>query len=435
MADIMNGGYLAPARIKVIGVGGGGNNAVNRMVISELEGAAFAAVNTDRLVLDGSKADETIVIGEELTKGLGAGANPEIGAKAAEETKEEIKKLLVGVDMLFITAGMGGGTGTGAAPVIAQLAYEMNILTVGIVTKPFEFEGRKRMANALMGIEKMKDYVDTLLVIPNQKLLEAYPDLEQAEAYLKADEVLRNAVKGITQIITKPTMINLDFADVKTIMQGAGLAHMGIGEAYGPDDDIVITAVKNAVTSPLLETNISGAKGVIINYITPSTVKLRKIDEATRLVQEVVDENANIIFGQGFDDSMGDRVEVTIIATGFPDHINEQRISAMNAASQGKTGATQQAAPQQVAQQPVQEQAKPVEEQQPVAPSQNQTAFEREVATNPAFRNMSKAGHMYLTQVEAKVEIVKDPSVPAFIKGPAIEDLKKLGVDVTLLVK
>lgn len=405
--------YIAPAKIKVIGVGGGGNNAVNRMIISGLKGAEFVAVNTDKLVLDANKAGEKLILGEKLTKGLGAGAKPEIGAAAAEEAKEKLKEIIRDVDMLFITAGMGGGTGTGAAPIIAQIAHEMDILTVGIVTKPFEFEGTRRMKNAIEGIEKMKDYVDTLLVIPNEKLVEIYSDMSQSEAYDIADEVLRNAVKGITEIITRPTVINLDFADVKTIMKGSGLAHMGIGESKGTEEGVVLEAVRNAVDCPLIETNISGAKGVIINFITPSNIKLKQINEATNLVRNVVDPDANIIFGQGFDDDNDDTVQVTLIATGFDGaRVKEEKIELKteNFESENLT-----------------------QQQNSSNKSQEITDFENEIKNNPAYKNMNPACFYALDTIINKVKIMKDQTVPAFLKESVKNDLVSAGIDPNLV--
>lgn len=405
--------YIAPAKIKVIGVGGGGNNAVNRMIISGLKGAEFVAVNTDKLVLDANKAGEKLILGEKLTKGLGAGAKPEIGAAAAEEAKEKLKEIIRDVDMLFITAGMGGGTGTGAAPIIAQIAHEMDILTVGIVTKPFEFEGTRRMKNAIEGIEKMKDYVDTLLVIPNEKLVEIYSDMSQSEAYDIADEVLRNAVKGITEIITRPTVINLDFADVKTIMKGSGLAHMGIGESKGTEEGVVLEAVRNAVDCPLIETNISGAKGVIINFITPSNIKLKQINEATNLVRNVVDPDANIIFGQGFDDDNDDTVQVTLIATGFDGaRVKEEKIELKteNFESENLT-----------------------QQQNSSNKSQETIDFENEIKNNPAYKNMNPACFYALDTIINKVKIMKDQTVPAFLKESVKNDLVSAGIDPNLV--
>lgn len=304
------------ANIKVIGVGGGGNNAVNRMISANIRSATFIAVNTDKQALNLSKAQTRLQIGEKATRGLGAGADPNIGAKAAEESREVIRQELEGVDLLFITAGMGGGTGTGAAPVIASISREMGILTVAVVTKPFKFEGVRRMNNALQGIEKLREYVDTLLVIPNDKLLEVVPKgTPIVKAFQEADEVLRKGIQGITDLIVTPSLINLDFADVRAIMKNTGLAHMGVGEGEG--ENKAITAVRQAVASPLLETSIIGASGVILNVMGGMDLSLDEVNEACKLVQTVVDVSANIIFGAGIDEKYQDKVVVTLIATGF----------------------------------------------------------------------------------------------------------------------
>lgn len=304
------------AVIKVIGVGGGGNNAINSMVETNLTSAEFISVNTDKQVLLLSKADKRIQIGESLTKGLGAGANPEIGERAAEESKEELIELIKGTDLLFIAAGMGGGTGTGAAPVIARIAKELGVLTVAVVTKPFSFEGRRREENAKAGIMNLKKYVDTLVVIPNDKLLQVLPSSTPfADAFKVADDVLRQGISGIVNLIATPALINLDFADVSTIMRNQGLAHMGIGKAKG--ENKMIEAVRQAVSSPLLETTIEGAKGVILNVTGGKDMSLGEVSEAAKLVQGVIDYSANIIFGAAIDESYVDEIGVTIIATGF----------------------------------------------------------------------------------------------------------------------
>ena len=304
------------ARILVIGVGGAGNNAVNRMVEENIMGVEFIGINTDKQALQFCKAPTAMQIGEKLTKGLGAGAKPEIGEKAAEESQEEISQALKGADMVFVTCGMGGGTGTGAAPVIAQIAKDMGILTVGVVTKPFRFEARQRMNNALKGIENLKNAVDTLIVIPNDRLLEIVDRrTTMPDALKKADEVLLQAVQGITDLINVPGLINLDFADVKTVMSDKGIAHIGIGNATG--DDKAIEAVKQAVTSPLLETTIEGATHVIINV--SGDMSLVEADEAASYVQELAGDNANIIFGAIYDETATDSVTITVIATGIED--------------------------------------------------------------------------------------------------------------------
>lgn len=312
MSDLLTG----TAKIKVIGVGGGGCNAVNRMVKAEIKSAEFVAVNTDKQALMTSLAPTKVQIGEKLTSGLGAGADPNVGAKAAEESRDEIRKQLQDVDLLFVTAGMGGGTGTGAAPIIASISKEMGILTVAVVTTPFNFEGKRRMSNALQGLERLREHVDTLLVIPNQKLTEILPKgTTIVKAFLEADEVLRKAVQSISDLIVTPSLINLDFADVRTVMADKGMAHMGIGEASGPDK--ATKAMRLAVASPLLETNIDGAKNVIINIIGGKDMSLDEVDFACNLVRNVADPKANIIFGAGLDESFTNKVQVTIIATGF----------------------------------------------------------------------------------------------------------------------
>lgn len=304
------------ANIKVIGVGGGGNNAVNRMIEDGLEGVEFIAVNTDSQDLIKSKAPMKIQIGEKLTKGLGAGGDPSKGEASVEESKEEISKALEGSDMVFITAGMGGGTGTGAAPRIAAISKEMGILTVGVVTKPFNFEGRKRMTNAERGIEALKNSVDTLVIIPNQRLL-AIIDKKTTliESFRKADEVLRQGVQGISDLISKPGVINLDFADVRTVMADKGVAHMGIGRASG--ENKAEAAAKAAIQSPLLETTIEGARSVLINFSGDENLGLLEADEAANLIRESIDPEAEIIFGTTINDELNDEVIVTVIATGL----------------------------------------------------------------------------------------------------------------------
>ena len=305
------------ARILVIGVGGAGNNAVNRMVEENIMGVEFIGINTDKQALQFCKAPTAMQIGEKLTKGLGAGAKPEIGEKAAEESQEEISQALKGADMVFVTCGMGGGTGTGAAPVIAQIAKDMGILTVGVVTKPFRFEARQRMNNALKGIENLKNAVDTLIVIPNDRLLEIVDRrTTMPDTLKKADEVLLQAVQGITDLINVPGLINLDFADVQTVMTDKGIAHIGIGKAKG--DEKALEAVKQAVSSPLLETTIEGASHVIINI--SGDISLIEANEAAGYVQELAGDDANIIFGAMYDENAEDEVTITVIATGLDAH-------------------------------------------------------------------------------------------------------------------
>ena len=305
------------ARILVIGVGGAGNNAVNRMVEENIMGVEFIGINTDKQALQFCKAPTAMQIGEKLTKGLGAGAKPEIGEKAAEESQEEISQALKGADMVFVTCGMGGGTGTGAAPVIAQIAKDMGILTVGVVTKPFRFEARQRMNNALKGIENLKNAVDTLIVIPNDRLLEIVDRrTTMPDALKKADEVLLQAVQGITDLINVPGLINLDFADVQTVMTDKGIDHICIGKAKG--DEKALEAVKQAVSSPLLETTIEGASHVIINI--SGDISLIEANEAAGYVQELAGDDANIIFGAMYDENAEDEVTITVIATGLDAH-------------------------------------------------------------------------------------------------------------------
>ena len=316
MLEIKTNESDSAAKIIVVGVGGAGNNAVNRMVDENIGGVEFIGINTDKQALQLCKAPTALQIGEKLTKGLGAGAQPEVGQKAAEESAEEISAALEGADMVFVTCGMGGGTGTGAAPVVAQLSKEKGILTVGVVTKPFRFEAKARMNNALSGIERLKQNVDTLIVIPNDKLLEIVDRrTTMPEALRKADEVLQQAVQGITDLINVPGLINLDFADVQTVMTNKGIAHIGIGKAKG--DEKAIEAVKQAVTSPLLETTIEGASHVIINI--SGDIGLMEANEAASYVQELSGDNANIIFGAMYDDTYPDEATITVIATGLDD--------------------------------------------------------------------------------------------------------------------
>lgn len=304
------------ATIKVIGVGGAGNNAVDRMIRSGIRGVEFIVVNTDRQVLQESKASTKIQIGEKITRGLGAGANPDIGAQSAEENKSEITEVLRGADMVFVTAGMGGGTGTGAAPIVAQVAKEMGILTIGVVTKPFTFEGKRRLAQAERGIESLKGKVDALVVIPNDKLLQIIDrKTSMVEAFQKADEVLMQGVQGISDLITVTGTVNLDFADVKTIMLNTGMAHMGIGRASG--ENRAEDAAKQAIQSPLLETSIEGARGVIINITGGDDLGLQEVNTAAELIQRSVDPEANIIFGTVVNPDMHDDIQITVIATGF----------------------------------------------------------------------------------------------------------------------
>lgn len=312
-----NGPILGRARIKVIGVGGAGNNAVNRMLEAGITSAEYYVVNTDSQILSLSPCKNKIQIGANLTKGLGAGADPDVGRQAAEESKEELTKAVKDTDLLFITAGMGGGTGTGAAPVIAKIARDMKILTVAVVTEPFGFEGRKRMENTAKGLDNLKKYVDTLIVIPNDKIKTVVAkNTPMTEALRVADEILKQGIRGIAELIVNPSLINLDFADVRTILKDKGIAHLGVGVAKG--DNRIIEAVRVAVNCPLLETTIEGARGVILNVCGGQDLTFDEVYDAAELVRSVVDASANIIFGARIDPNVHDEVEITVIATGFP---------------------------------------------------------------------------------------------------------------------
>ncbi len=304
------------ARIVVIGVGGGGGNAVNRMIDAELEGVEFLAVNTDKQALSSCKAENKLQIGEKLTKGLGAGGNPEVGQRSAEESMEEIAQTVTGADMVFVTAGMGGGTGTGAAPVVAKISKDMGILTVAVVTKPFKFEGRKRSEHAEQGIKFLKQYVDSIVIVPNDKLLETSDaNTSIMEAFSMADEVLKQGVQGITDLIKNPGVINLDFADVETVMRDRGVAHMGIG--YGQGEDRVKTAVTRAIESPLLETTVAGAKAILLNVTGGYDLGMMEAAEAANQIESIADKDAIIIFGTAIKEEMQEEISITVIATGF----------------------------------------------------------------------------------------------------------------------
>ena len=388
MLEIKVNDAEAAAHILVIGVGGAGNNAVNRMIDEKIDGVEFIGVNTDRQALQFCKAEKHLQIGEKLTKGLGAGAKPEIGEQAAQESAEEISKSLDGADMVFVTCGMGGGTGTGAAPIVAGAAKEMGILTVGVVTKPFRFEAKTRMTNALTGIEKLKDNVDTLIVIPNDRLLEIVDRrTTMPEALKKADEVLQQAVQGITDLINLPALINLDFADVQTVMIDKGIAHIGIGEGKG--DDKAMEAVQQAVSSPLLETTIQGASHVIINV--SGDISLMDANDAASYVQNLTGEDTNIIFGALYDDKEADYVRITVIATGLDDETARKP----SVSRDKKTAKTEEAV-----QQPVQQTAH-VETQQP--------AFKMPTFQQPAFG--SNTGNFTSTVPK------KDIQIPDFLKN------------------
>lgn len=311
------------ARIKVIGVGGAGNNAVNRMIEAGINCAEYVVVNTDSQILALSKCENKIQIGRQLTKGLGAGAEPDMGRAAAEESKDLLNDVIKGTDLLFITAGMGGGTGTGAAPVIAKIARDMKILTVAVVTEPFAFEGKKRMENTVKGLDNLKKYVDTLIVIPNDKIRTVVDkNTPMKEALRVADEILKQGIKGLAELIVNPALINLDFADVKTILKDKGIAHLGIGVAKG--DNRIVEAVRLAVNSPLLDTTIEGSKGLILNVVGGEDLTFAEVSDAAELVKSVVDASANIIFGARIDPNVKDEVEITVIATGFPGYANSK---------------------------------------------------------------------------------------------------------------
>ena len=304
------------AKILVVGVGGGGCNAVNRMIEAELRNVNFIALNTDKQDLDMSRAESKLQIGEKLTKGLGAGGNPEVGQKSAEENVEDISKLLSGADMVFVTAGMGGGTGTGAAPIVAKIAKDMGILTVGVVTRPFSFEGRRRSEHVEMGIKFLKQFVDSIVIVPNDKLLTiAEPSTTMVEALRMADEILKHGVQSITELISDNSLINADFADVQTIMRDRGVAHMGIGQGKG--ENKVKDAVKNAVESPLLETQVAGAKAILLNIAGGQDMGMLDVSEASTLIQNVADQDAIIIFGTSIKEDLKDEMRITVIATGF----------------------------------------------------------------------------------------------------------------------
>lgn len=316
MAFVMDSAASHEDVLKVIGVGGGGNNVVNRMVRAGMQGVEFIAVNTDRQCLNASEATQKLAIGEKLTGGKGAGANPEVGRESAKESKEQINALLEGADMVFVTAGMGGGTGTGAAPVVAEIAKEKGILTVGVVTKPFNFEGRRRMEQAAQGIEELRQKVDSLVIIPNDRLQYATDEkITFANAFAIADDVLRQAVQSISDLIKTTGLINLDFADVTAVMKDAGLAHMGVGRAAGKNKAEEATRI--AINSPLLETSIQGAKGIIVNITGPMDMGLEEVEQAAEMVKQVADPDALFMMGTAFDDTLEDELRVTVIATGF----------------------------------------------------------------------------------------------------------------------
>ncbi len=369
LLDENNNEFDNIAKIVVIGVGGGGGNAINRMIENSPEGIDFLAINTDSMDLRGSKATRKIAIGAELTKGLGAGGRPEIGEKAAEESREAIKEALEGIDMVFITAGMGGGTGTGAAPVIARIAHDLGILTVAVVTKPFNFEMKKRMKNAEEGIERLKENVDTLIVIPNQKLLEiADKSTTMIQAFEKADSILHQGVTGISDLITKPGMINVDFADVCTIMRNKGLAHFGVGRANTAE-----AAVRAAINSPLLETSIAGATSVLINFSSSSNLSILEAAEAAEIITTALDPDVENIFGTSINEELGDEVVVTVVATGLID--KEKVIGSSVSRPRPSFIKKVEAAEEEIAEAPEPREEK--EEEQPARPVQSQRQTQR----------------------------------------------------------
>ena len=354
MAFVMDSTVSHEDVLKVVGVGGAGNNVVNRMVRSGMQGVEFIAVNTDRQCLNASEATQKLTIGEKLTGGKGAGANPEVGRESARESKEQINALLEGADMVFVTAGMGGGTGTGAAPVVAEIAKEKGILTVGVVTKPFNFEGRRRMEQAAAGIEDLRQKVDSLVIIPNDRLQYATDEkITFANAFAIADDVLRQAVQSISDLIKTTGLINLDFADVTAVMKDAGLAHMGVGRAAGKNKAEEATRI--AINSPLLETSIQGAKGIIVNITGPLDMGLEEVQQAADMVKEVADPDALFMMGTAFDDTLEDELRVTVIATGF--------------------GAVDNPVPQKEGEQPVQAQAQAQGRPKPQAAAEDKPKF------------------------------------------------------------
>ena len=392
MLEIKSNEAENACKIIVVGVGGAGNNAVNRMVDENITGVEFIGINTDKQALQLCKAPKLLQIGEKLTKGLGAGAKPEIGQKAAEESAEEISAALKGADMVFVTCGMGGGTGTGAAPVVAKLAKDMGILTVGVVTKPFSFEARVRMQNAMLGISNIRTNVDTLIVIPNDKLLQIVDRrTTMPDALKKADEVLQQAVQGITDLINVPAVINLDFADVSTVMKDKGIAHIGIGSGKG--DDKATDAVKMAVESPLLETKVNGATDVIINI--SGDITLTDASDASEYVRQLAGDNVNVIFGAMYDESKTDTCTVTVIATGIEDRINTTNnqavLQAQNAAAAkaAQTVATQTNTATVTPTPTVQPVVTPITPVQPTISTIGTPASDNQPATSSATRPLS----------------------------------------------
>ena len=387
MAFEMETGPENVVNIKVVGVGGGGNNVVNRMVRTGTKGVDFVAVNTDKQVLNASSATYKIQIGEKLTHGKGAGSNPEVGQKAAEESRNQLTKALEGTDMVFITAGMGGGTGTGAAPVVAEVAHDLGILTVGIVTKPFSFEGKRKMAQAEQGIASLMMHVDSLIVIPNERLkLISQEKITLMNAFEAADNVLRQGVESISSLINIPAFINLDFADVRSIMKDAGFAHMGVGVAKGAGK--AENAAKAAISSPLLETSIAGARGVIINITSSPDIGLEDVETAASMITQSAHPDANIIWGTAFDERLSDEMSITVVATGFEstpevDEPIQAHVDAKRAAQAATQPAVQPAAAPVQPVQPVQPQVNPVMPN-PIFTQSFSTGMDTPVAAQPA---------------------------------------------------
>ncbi len=418
--------YLAV--IKVVGIGGGGVNAINRMIEVGLRGVEFIAINTDAQALLMSDADVKLDVGREMTRGLGAGANPDVGRKAAEDHREEIEEVLKGADMVFVTAGEGGGTGTGGAPVVASISRRLGALTIGVVTRPFAFEGRRRGGQAETGIKDLRNECDTLIVIPNDRLLQLGDSgVSLMDAFRSADEVLLNGVQGITDLITTPGLINVDFADVKSVMAGAGTALMGIGSARG--EGRAIQAAQKAVNSPLLEASMDGAHGVLLSIAGGSDLGLFEINEAASLVQEAAHEDANIIFGTVIDDSLGDEVRVTVIAAGFdstpsvlPPSIDQRVRAAVGAAGNGSSPqASPQAFPQQPARPPAPQYAPAQQSARPAQPAYQQPAYQQQPSSTPYQQHGTGQGatpaYQAPSQRSRQVEVDDDDvDVPSFMK-------------------
>lgn len=385
MSFEMDNNFESVVQIKVIGVGGGGGNAVNRMVTSGVQGVEFVSINTDQQALNHSQATLKVAIGEKITKGKGAGANPEIGQRAAEESREQIADMLRGTDMIFVTAGMGGGTGTGAAPVIAQIAREMDVLTVGIVTKPFKFEGNRRMKQAIEGIEQLAKSVDSLVVIPNESL-KKIPNkrITLANAFQEADNVLVHGVSSISDLIKIPAYINLDFADVSAIMKDAGKAHMGVGTASGKDK--AETAARAAISSPLMETNISGAHGVIISITSSPDIGLEEVETASEIITNEAHPDANIIWGVTFDENLDDEMMITVVATGF----GEEEASSFEVPAQAGVNTAPFAA-----------------EVKPEAPAETEAEAEPEANAEPEIKKEKKKAERYDFDDESYNDILR----------------------------